>query len=152
VGQIRERVVAYITWGERLLVFRHTRFPEAGIQVPGGSVEPGEDPHQAVLREAREETGLQDFEVCAYLGSRAYDLALWGGSGIQQRRYYHLVLHGQAPERWVHYEHTPSDGSPGPIELEFYWVTFPEQVPELAGQQGDLLYKLALGGRPASFL
>ncbi len=55
---VRERVLAYITQGDRLLVFRHTRSPEADIQVPGGTVEAGEAPEAAALREAREESGL----------------------------------------------------------------------------------------------
>jgi hypothetical protein len=48
------------------------------------------------------------------------------------------------PERWLHYELTPSDGSPGPIEFEFYWVRFPGEVPELVGDQGILLHKLQI--------
>ena len=32
------KVFAYITHRDRLLVFRHTDFPEAGIQVPAGTV------------------------------------------------------------------------------------------------------------------
>jgi hypothetical protein len=34
-----------------------------------------------------------------------------------------------------------SDGSPF-IEFAFYWVQFPEGVPPLAGQQGQLLNQL----------
>lgn len=54
----KDKVLAYITHGNRLLVFRHPHAPEAGIQVPAGTVEEGEDPGTAVLREAAEETGL----------------------------------------------------------------------------------------------
>jgi hypothetical protein len=40
------KVYAYIldifADGDRLLVFEHVDFPEAGIQMPGGRVEPGE--------------------------------------------------------------------------------------------------------------
>ncbi len=59
----RERVLAYITQGDRLLVFRHTQSVEAGIQVPGGTVEPGESPEAAALREAQEESGLADLHL-----------------------------------------------------------------------------------------
>jgi hypothetical protein len=58
--------------------------------------------------------------------------------------YYHLTLEGQPPERWLHDETDPSDGSPGPYEFEFYWVRFPDEAPELAGEQGLLLHKLAV--------
>ena len=37
-----QKVYAYITRAEQLLVFSHVDFPEAGIQVPGGTLEPGD--------------------------------------------------------------------------------------------------------------
>ena len=92
---IYERVAAYITHGDRLLVFEHTAFPEAGIQVPGGSVEPDEDLHEAVLREAREETGLVDLQIRAYLGPREYDRTQWGQVGTLRSHFYHLVAGGE---------------------------------------------------------
>ena len=48
-----------------LLVFKH---PTAGIQIPAGTVEVGEDLETAVQREAYEETGLQFVEIEDYLG------------------------------------------------------------------------------------
>ena len=63
-----EKVYTYITQGKRLLVFRHVDFPAAGIQIPGGTIEYGESPEAAALREAGEETGLQDLVVNGYLG------------------------------------------------------------------------------------
>jgi ADP-ribose pyrophosphatase YjhB (NUDIX family) len=51
-------VLAYITCQQKLLVFRHSYEPEAGIQVPAGTIEEGEPPEQAVLCEAFAETGL----------------------------------------------------------------------------------------------
>jgi 8-oxo-dGTP pyrophosphatase MutT (NUDIX family) len=42
--------------GRQVLLFEH---PHAGIQVPAGTVEPGEEPLLAARREAREETGLE---------------------------------------------------------------------------------------------
>ena len=58
----RNKVYAYITRGDHLLVFRHVDFPEAGIQIPGGTLEDGEEPDEAVLREAFEETGLEELQ------------------------------------------------------------------------------------------
>ncbi|MBU1880260.1 MAG: NUDIX domain-containing protein, partial [Chloroflexi bacterium] len=51
-----------------LLLFQH---PYAGVQVPAGTVEDGETPAQAALREAAEETGLalSDLSTGRYLGS-----------------------------------------------------------------------------------
>ena len=41
-----------------LLVFQHAGMPEASLQVPGGTVEQGETPIDAVAREVLEESGL----------------------------------------------------------------------------------------------
>ncbi|WP_460808073.1 NUDIX domain-containing protein [Micromonospora zhanjiangensis] len=67
---ITTKVLCYVVRDGHLLVFRHTDFSyeEVGIQVPGGSVRPGEDPADAAVREAREETGLFDFTVVRKLG------------------------------------------------------------------------------------
>jgi 8-oxo-dGTP pyrophosphatase MutT (NUDIX family) len=43
--------------GPELLVFEHAGIP-AGVQVPAGTVEPGEDVRTAALRELAEETGI----------------------------------------------------------------------------------------------
>ena len=50
---------------KELLVFKH---PTAGIQIPAGTVEDGEDLEAAVKREVYEETGLQSVEIEDYLG------------------------------------------------------------------------------------
>jgi 8-oxo-dGTP pyrophosphatase MutT (NUDIX family) len=65
-----EKVTAFILrqgpGGPDLLLFEH---PSAGIQVPTGTVEEGEDPQVAALREGREESGLDGLKLVAYLGS-----------------------------------------------------------------------------------
>jgi 8-oxo-dGTP pyrophosphatase MutT (NUDIX family) len=55
---LKQKAFAYITHGRRLLVFSHPHSPAAGIQVPAGTIEPGEPPELAVLREAAEAPGL----------------------------------------------------------------------------------------------
>jgi 8-oxo-dGTP pyrophosphatase MutT (NUDIX family) len=64
------KVTAFVTRGEgpkrELLVFRH---PRAGIQLPAGTVEPGEPIEAAVLREVQEETGLTGVVMIAALGT-----------------------------------------------------------------------------------
>ena len=129
-----EKVVAYITHSGRLLVFRHTEHPEAGIQVPAGTVEEGEPPLAAGLREAREETGLEHLEVRSFLGKRRYHFE-FDRSEVQVRHFYHLALLGEAPDTWQHDEPTPS----GPVTFGFFWAKLPDGVPDLAAGQGELL-------------
>jgi ADP-ribose pyrophosphatase YjhB (NUDIX family) len=139
---VAEKAIAYITQAQRLLVFRHTQFPEAGIQVPGGTIRAGESAREAVLREAREETGLKGLEIRSFLGACEFDLSPYGQEGVQKRYYFHLEFHGEAPETWLHDEMDPSDGSPAPIEFEFFWAELPDGVPEMSGGQGEVLFAL----------
>ena len=134
-----QKVSAYITNGRRLLVFEHTKFPEAGVQVPGGSVEQDEMPETAVMREAREESGLENLSLIRFLGKRRFDWTDFGLDVVEERHFFHLYCPGQPPARWRHWELNPSQGPPEPIEFEFYWVLGPHEIPVLAGNQGALL-------------
>ena len=134
-----QKVTAYITNGRRRLVFEHTEFPEAGVQVPGGSVEQDETPETAVMREAREESGLENLSLARYLGKRRFDWTEFGLDLIEERHFFHLHCPGQPAARWRHWELHPSQGPPEPIEFEFYWALGPDKIPVLAGNQGTLL-------------
>lgn len=136
----RRKVYAYITHGNRLLVFEQPGKPEAGIQVPGGTIEAGESPEAAALREAGEETGLARLQLAAFLGETRRDMRDYGVAETHHRYFYHLTLTESAPERWLHAEHTPSVGrSDSPIPFLLYWVTMPGGVPPLIAGMGDLL-------------
>ena len=139
--RVVEKVVAYVTRDKHLLVFRHVH-SDAGIQVPAGTLEPGESPDDGVLREAREETGLDCLEVRRFLGTRDYDMSHYGLAELHRRYYYHLECTGDAPSVWRHFESDPSGGNSEGIEFELSWVMLPDEVPELAVAQGDFLAEL----------
>ncbi|MQT03359.1 NUDIX domain-containing protein [Streptomyces jumonjinensis] len=94
--------MVYVVRDGRLLVFRHTdySYEEVGIQVPAGSIRPGETPEAAALREAREETGLSDFKIVCKLGETEYDISPYRFE-IQHRHSFHLEQSSapRAPER-----------------------------------------------------
>ena len=137
--RIIEKVVAYITRDDHLLVFRHID-SDAGIQVPAGTLEPGESPDDGVIREAREETGLDSLSIRRFLGSRNYDMSPYGIAELHRRHYYHLECEGDAPSVWRHFE--TGGGTTKGIEFELYWVMLLDHVPELAAAQGDFLAEL----------
>jgi len=136
------KVFAYISHRNRLLVFRHIGFPEAGIQVPAGTVLKEEELEAAVLREAEEETGLGDLRINSYLGEHIRNMEDVGKDEIHHRHFYHLLCGGAPPEEWLHDETDPSDGSPSPIHFEFFWAEMPDQIPELIADHGFMLPRL----------
>lgn len=124
----RNRVFTYITNGNDLLVFDHVGFPEAGTQIPGGTIEPGETPEAAALREAREETGLESLAVQSLIARETVDLTPFGKPETINGWFYHLQYDGECKNRWRHREQTPGDGSAKPILFELYWISLQEMI------------------------
>jgi tRNA(Arg) A34 adenosine deaminase TadA/8-oxo-dGTP pyrophosphatase MutT (NUDIX family) len=147
-----EKTVAYITHRGRLLVFRHSDYPQAGIQVPAGTLLAGEDPADGALREAREESGLNRLTLVSYLGEDVLDGAPYGKNALFHRSFYHLEAAGEPPDTWRSWERDPS-GQPGQAyQFELWWCRLPEDVPPLAGQQDALLPELAASLRRADWV
>ena len=139
---IKRKVYVYLVHAGRLLVFRHRDFPEAGIQVPGGTMLPDEDPVAAALREATEETGLEGLQVVSLIGEQLREMSEFGLDEIHQRYFFLLSSPDTPPETWTHFETDPSDGSPAPIAFEFFWAELPNSVPSLAGEQDYFVNQL----------
>jgi ADP-ribose pyrophosphatase YjhB (NUDIX family) len=135
------KVLAYITKGERLLVFRHRDHPHAGLQVPAGTVRAGETTRRAVLREAYEETGLTSLQLIGLLGWYRHDMAPYR-TEKQDRYVYHLHCQKAAPLRWLHLERH-ARGVRGPIAFQFFWIRLNHPQLELVAGQGRLLGRLA---------
>ncbi|TDQ40709.1 NUDIX domain-containing protein [Aureibacillus halotolerans] len=70
-----EKVTAFITRSRagvtELLLFEH---PHAGIQLPAGTVEVAESHRAAAVREAMEETGIQQYKGTKYIGKMESEL------------------------------------------------------------------------------
>jgi 8-oxo-dGTP pyrophosphatase MutT (NUDIX family) len=123
-----------------LLVFEHKHSPEAGVQVPAGTVKPGEALEAALFREVLEETGQDDFVLARKVG--LFHFTHPETLNIHERHVYHLVAPDDTPDEWEWLETaggelTEEDG----LLFSFYWIDLDAAV-ELAGNQGALLSQL----------
>ena len=102
---------------KELLVFEH---PLAGIQLVKGTIEPGELPERAALRELCEESGIA-------LASSVRTLGAWSsGHRDQVWSFWVCQPHTPPPENWVH--RTADDG--GHL-FRFFWHPLFGEVSEL---------------------
>lgn len=136
----RRKVFAYITHGDRLLVFIQPNAPEAGVQVPAGTVKEGEGWEEAVLREAWEETGLTELEIASYIGEGWRDMTDYGKHQLHQRRFFHLRAADAHADRWQRIEAYAGDGSQPLFEL--FWVPI-NHVPQLIADHDLFVAQLA---------
>lgn len=143
------KVVAYVVHERKLLVFTHDDVPlvEVGVQVPAGTIEPGETPPDAAVREVAEETGLRT-RVVRSLGIERYDFRPTKPE-VHERHFFHLEPEdGSLPERWSAGEPHPWGGGPSPAWTCF-WIPL-ERAHVLCAGFGSRLGGLcepAAGGR-----
>jgi 8-oxo-dGTP diphosphatase len=137
-----EKVVAYIVRDERIAVFIHADdadpVRESGLQVPAGTCEPGEEPADAVLREAREESGLAELRIVRYLGDEWYDMRPLAFA-VHHRHFFHLAADGPVIDEWLQVERDGGSGPPRPFQ--FSWLPIREGH-VLAAGHGALLGRL----------
>ncbi len=134
-------MLAYVTCiiegAPQLLVHRHRDFPEAGLQVPAGTIDAGEAPEAAVVRELWEESGLKEVHLRAMIGRYVYK-AQWDGS-FHDRHVFHIEYLGPKTEAWDH------EVSAGQLDkglvFRYEWLPLAGDI-DLAGGQGDQLKAL----------
>ena len=136
----RRRAYVYLTrrgsGGLEVAVFRH---PDETLtlvtQVPGGTIEPHETPEAGALREAFEESGLDDFAATRLL---ATDVRTFP-TERETRFFYQFEAKPPTPETW---SHVVSDGELDKgMVFRYRWLSVTE-ARELLGHMGDYLHLL----------
>ncbi|WP_281657804.1 NUDIX domain-containing protein [Halobacillus sp. Cin3] len=130
------KVYGYITrfYKEKpqVLVFQHS-VPEAGIQIPKGTVNPGEDPLHAVVREMVEETGLTSVYVEKLLA-----VDKWMNTDSKQhKRYFYQLNTTELKDNWAH--HPIGGREERGLTFHFFWISSEEEVSLIRGH-GDYLH------------
>lgn len=134
----KKKVLAYIfrnnSGVKELLVFNHRAYPEVSPQVPAGTVEVGESPELAILREVYEESGLTLQKPSFYIGE--YDYYREDINEYQSRHVYAFEVDGLA-DKW---EHIVSDGEEDKgMVFDYFWLPVEEARVNLVGNMGDYL-------------
>lgn len=140
---MKEKVLVYITCKSHILMIRHSEHPEVGLQVPGGTIEPEESPDFAAIREAKEETGLNNFRLVRKLGVWKFDMRPFAEE-VHRRHYYHFEIEDEDISRkWLHFEHHPAQGnSKDPIRFELFWKPLAGNDLGLVAGHGEFLGSL----------
>jgi 8-oxo-dGTP diphosphatase len=134
------KVVIYLVHRGHLLVFQHPDAPEAGLQVPAGTVEPREKPREAAIRELLEETGI-DAVIVRDLGTTLYDMHAYGRNELHERSFFLAEPAGNRSlhQRWRHLETHDGIGEPDVFELSWVPLDTPGLAATLEAGQGALL-------------
>ncbi|KXH86776.1 NUDIX domain-containing protein [Sporosarcina sp. HYO08] len=139
--ELKRKVLAYITKGDtsrrKILVFEQKEHPEAGLQVPGGTIEDDEFLIDALYREIEEETGLTRDELV--LNGKVSKTKFYPKNKdiMYERTIFHLAYTGSHHERdWEH--KVDRYGKDHGRTFVLHWVPI-DQCPELAAGQDQAI-------------
>ncbi|QGQ96494.1 NUDIX domain-containing protein [Paenibacillus psychroresistens] len=134
------KVTAYITrfnkGNQQLLVFKEKDYEHLGFQVPGGTVEKNEDLQAAIIREIKEEAGINEVSNVKYLGEFTYNMEK--PDRIIKRYYYQMQA--DSPEYFTHI--VQSDDEDNGWIYEYSWLDLKEK-PTLFNHLGVHLDKVS---------
>lgn len=124
---MKHKVLALITREHagqtQVLVFDHRDFPEAGTQIPAGTVDAGEALEEALWREIHEEAGLTADQLTLVGRLSSHSHLDWGEAGIEEHIFHLTANH--APEAWTQIVH--GEGEDIGLAFNYYWL--PLQMP-----------------------
>ena len=140
----KQKVVAYITRERNgqteVLVFDHADYPDAGTQVPAGTIDSGEAPEQTVLREVYEEAGLTPGRLIVVRCLGLFPFVAEARRELHQRHVYHLTTSDPLPDRWEHIVSSGTDDKG--LRFAYFWLPVTEAAGRLSGSQGAYLHLL----------
>jgi predicted acetyltransferase/8-oxo-dGTP pyrophosphatase MutT (NUDIX family) len=136
--KVSEKAVAYITRIKdskvQLLVFDHDeRLKDAGTQVPSGTVDLGEDPHQTLVREIEEESGLEGLKVVGKIDQ--YQFYGEHAKKFLRRHVFHVEANGSEAEKWTHM--VLGDGNDKGLHFHYFWIDIKDAKGRLSGRFDD---------------
>jgi 8-oxo-dGTP pyrophosphatase MutT (NUDIX family) len=118
-----------------LLLFLHCDHPDAPIQIPGGTIEPGERVEEALMREIEEESGLTGLTIDRKLGVSEVP-SIVNEQEVLQRHCFLLKADPSSQETWIH--HVKGTGGDRDLRFEYRWHSIPPDF-TLAGDLGFFL-------------
>ena len=121
-----------------LLAFRHRDQTLAGLQVPAGTVDEGEDIVQSAKREVFEESGLVLDDSLSFRGAFEYIRPDNGTSHLRHVFHHHYT--GDTQEQWTHV--VSGVGDDAQLVFEYAWYPVTNCIDGLIGQQGRYLPSL----------
>jgi putative (di)nucleoside polyphosphate hydrolase len=127
-----QRVVAYVTRGDRLLVFEEEGAP--GLQVPAGRCDDGESLEETLHRELREEVGTEA-RIVRELGASTRKRTRYG---VFESHYFHCET-DEPRDAWSHVV----TGTGDDVGLVFHCRFVPVAEAALRSDLGEFLDALA---------